>query len=251
MWDVTSIQPLDQHTLVSLIRNRIPAVRIEEFAHQREIEALADGLLRTACRTRSISEVTRLGISQFEQGLRASKSSYFSLARQLGPVFSKIFADSFSPTGRMIERLRQAGFDTAVMAEPNHGPYFAGTGKLRNGYSPVHVDFSPQDSEGWAIAGATAQLAWNLYLQLPGDGGELLLWDKQWQPDDDRYQVDGQYFYDDDVVQGADMLRISVSPGEVLIINSGNFHAVAEARKRLAFGSFISVFPNQRLRLWS
>jgi len=131
------------------------------------------------------------------------------------------------------------------------GNYFAGNGKLRNGYSPIHVDFAPQDSAGWAVAEAGAQLAWNLYLRVPAEGGKLLLWDKYWQPEDDRHQVDDNYFYEDTVVRDARMIRVSVSPGEVIILNSRNFHAVSEARDRLAFGSFISVFEGDRLRLWS
>jgi hypothetical protein len=131
------------------------------------------------------------------------------------------------------------------------GDYFAGNGKLRSGISPVHVDFAPQDSAGWAIARAGVQLAWNFYLRVPAEGGELLLWDKHWQPEDDGYQVDDNYYYDEAVVRDARMLRISVSPGEVIILNSRNFHAVSETRDRLAFGSFISVFEGNQLRLWS
>ena len=251
MWENGNIDVFSSSSLGALIENRIPAVRIEAFADANETDALITELLEHACRTSSIQQVTRLGISQYEQGVRVSKDNYFKLARHLDHEFSQIYARSFSPVQRLIGRLKKKGFDSAIMSEPGMGDYFAGNGKLRNGYSPVHVDFAPQDSASWAIAKARAQLAWNLYLRVPAKGGELLVWDKQWQPADDRHQVDGNYYYDEAVVRDTRMVRLSVSPGEVIIINSRNYHAVSQARDRLAFGSFISVFKGNRLRFWS
>jgi hypothetical protein len=86
---------------------------------------------------------------------------------------------------------------------------------------------------------------------VPERGGELLLWDRRWVPEDDIHMVEDNYYYDDAVVRGARMLTVGVQPGEVIIINSRSYHAVAEAEDRLAFGSFISVFADGRLRLWS
>ena len=251
MWENDNINGLSRSSLVALIESRIPAVRIEAFADAHETDALVTELLEHACRTSSIRQVTRLGISQYEQGVRVSKDNYFNLARRLDPEFAQIYARSFSPVQRLIYQLEKTGFDAGVMSEPGMGDYFAGNGKLRNGYSPIHVDFAQQDSAGWVIAEAGVQLAWNLYLRVPPEGGELLLWDKHWQPEDDRHQVDDNYFYDDAVVRNARMVRVSASPGEVIIINSTNFHAISEARNRLTFGSFISVFDGDRLRLWS
>lgn len=251
MWEDNKIYELSRSSLLALIENRIPAVRIENFADSAEADSLISELLEHACRTSSIEQVTRLGISQYEQGLMVSKENYFLLARQLEKEFSQIFTNSFSPVHRLISTLEECEFDSSVMSEPEFGNYFAGNGKLRNGYSPVHVDYAKQDSDGWSIAEAGVQLAWNLYLRVPDKGGELLLWDKLWEPEDDRYQVSNSYYYDEKVVSGVQKLRASVCPLEVIIINSQNYHAVANAEDRLAFGSFISVFDGNRLRFWS
>ena len=252
MWEDNKIHPIDHSTLCALMENRIPGVRIGNFATTKEADKLLDELSEHACRTNSIKQVTRLGISQYAQGLRVSKENYFTLAKQLNEEFSDIFDQSgFEPVQRLISIFKEIGFDADVMHEPGMGSYFAGTGKLRNGISPIHVDFAAQDSDRWAIAEAKIQLAWNFYLRVPEKGGELLLWDKQWNPEDDIHQVEDNYYYHDEVVQGAKMIRVKVQPGEVIIINSRNFHAVSEVDDRLAFGSFISVFDNNQLRLWS
>ena len=251
MWINKEIPMLDATTLLALISNRIPAVRIDSFASDPEIKSLATALLAHAGRSQSIEQVTRLGISQYEQGLNVSKENYFSLARQFDKEFSGIFSFSFSPVERMIHILRECTFDADIMSESGFGDYFAGTGKMRNGYSPIHADFAAQDSLGWEIVNAHTQLAWNLYLQIPDEGGELLLWDKLWEPEDDIHQVSHSYYYDEAVVRDTEMMRAKVTQGQVLLINSRNFHAVSESNDRLAFGSFISVFEKNQLRLWS
>lgn len=251
MWKDEKIHPFSHAAVLALIENRVPAVRIEDFASDDEVHRLLEVLLEHACRTRSIKQVTRLGISQYQQGLRDSKESYFAQAKQLSEEFSRLFAQSFAPVQRLIGKLDGVGLDAGIMHEPGLGSYFAGNGKLRNGFSPVHVDFAAQDSDGWAVASARAQLAWNLYLRVPGRGGELLLWDKSWMPEDDVHRDGDNYYYRDTVVRGVPMLRTPVRPGEVILINSRNYHAVADAEDRLAFGSFISVFDDGRLRLWS
>jgi hypothetical protein len=251
MWENDSILPLSADSLSRLIENRIPAVKVTHFAKPEEIRSLREALLVHAGRTHSIPQVARLGISQYEQGLRRSRAEYFAMAKSLEPQFAAIYARSFSPVQRLIGKLRAIGCDADVMSEPGMGRYFVGNGKLRNGFSPIHVDFAPQDYSGWGIADAKAQLAWNLYLQVPAEGGALLLWDRLWQPEDDIHQVDDNYFYREQVVQGSRKLRIDVSEGELLIINSRNYHAVEETRDRLAYGAFISVFADTRLRLWS
>ncbi len=78
MWEDTQIHSLSHASLRALIESRIPAVRIDNFATHEEVQQLLAGLLEHACRTSSIKQVTRLGISQYEQGVRASKQAYFA-----------------------------------------------------------------------------------------------------------------------------------------------------------------------------
>lgn len=251
VWRTREPVGLGREALDDLIANRVPAVRIPAFASVDEVAALTRELQDHAIRTRSISQVTRLGISQYQQGLCGSKDEYFATAARVAPEFEGIFARSFDPVDRFLSALRAVGFDAEVAREPGYGRYWAGTGKLRNGFSPIHVDFAPQDCAGWSIADISVQLAWNFYLQVPDRGGELLLWDRQWRPEDDVHMTPDSYWYTADVVAGAARLELGVHAGDVLILNSRNFHAVAESTDRLAFGSFAGVYPDGRVRIWS
>ncbi len=251
MWEEDEIHSLNNCTLNKLLQNKIPAIRIQGFASPSEINAFKDALLIYARKTSSVKQVTRLGISQYQQGVLESKDHYFNLAKEVSNEFAAVYAESFNPLTRFIDLLSQYFPDVGIMHEEGYGDYFAGVGKLRNGLSPIHVDFAPQDSQGWAIGETIHQLAWNFYLDIPSHGGEHLLWEKEWKREDDKYMADGNYYYSSEVVEGARLLTVPVQTGEIVLINSRNFHAIAEANDRLAYGSFISYLNGNKLRLWS
>jgi len=250
-WSTRDVLPFSAESLRGLIANEVPAVRYAAFATPEETAAFGAAMTEHSRRTSSISQVTRLGISQYQQGVKGSREEYFGAAREARAEYAVIFAASFDPLTRFINALSALGFDAGIMQEPGWGPYFAGTGKVRNGVSPIHVDFSPQDSEGWAVGSLDAQLAWNYYINIPRTGGELLLWDKTWYPEHDIHQAEGSFWYHPTVVADADEVRIAVQPGDVVLLNSRNYHAVAESADRLAYGSFIACYDGGRLGLFS
>ena len=250
MWIDNQIRDLTAKNLDLLITSKIPALEIPVFATAHECEQLKQALLSESCRGSSVPEVTRLGISQYQHGVRESKAYYLALAERASTLQSEIFAQSFDPNSRLISIFRGMGRDMDIMQE-NGKTYFAGCGKVRTGVSPIHVDFAPQDSKDWGIGQAEVQLAWNLYLDTGSLPGDLILWDKMWQPEDDKYQVEDNYYYDKRIVSDLPENRFPVTVGSVILINARNFHAVSDAKDRVTFGSFISVFEDGSMRLFS
>jgi hypothetical protein len=251
VWQEERIADFEAQSIAALIANRIPAVRLANFAAPSEINSLSMALRQGMTTYNSVPQVTRLGISQYQHGVKASKAQYFRLAAKARQAQHVAFSSSFDPVSRLIQTFLAVGLDASIMEEPGWGAYFAGSGKLRNGASPIHVDFAPQDSSGWAVGQSCCQLAWNLYLDVPDLGGELIVWDKLWQPEDDIHQVDGNYFYRPAVVDRVRCLSLKANTGEILIINSRNYHAVGDTDDRLAIGSFISVSSSRQLGFWS
>ena len=251
MWKTDAVQPFNRKSLELLKQNRIPAIRIVEFATLSELQSLKAALIENNRRSSSVPQVTRFGISQYEEGIKLSKEEYFDLSADATVEQQRIFTASFDPVQRFLSLLRTLVDDADIMQEPGFGPYYAGNGKMRNGFSPIHVDFAPQDSSGWAIGESQSQLAWNLYIDVPEQGGELLIWEKEWQPADDQFQAKGSYYFDEAVISGYRCLAIKPKPCEVLLLNSRSFHAVAQSDHRFAFGSFIACFVDDSMRLWS
>ena len=242
--------PFGRTAIEQLLRAEVPAVELADFANAEEMRQFLSELRQFQARSQSVKQVVRLGISQYQEGVKGSKRAYFARAAELSAAQQAIFQRSFDPLHRFVEHLRGAGFDAQVMEEPGFGAYYAGVGKSREGESPIHVDFAPQDSPDWEVGKAPAQLSWNLYLNTP-QGGALVIWDKLWNPRDDVHQVADNYYYGREVVAGARRIELPVQEGDLLLLNSRNFHAIASTPNRIAFGSFISFFPDNRLRLWS
>jgi len=249
-WRSDRIKDLSEVSLGGLLEAQIPAVKVSGFCTPAELTSLKLGLFDLSVYSQSVPQVLRIGISQYEEGIRNAKSHYFAEAAKLRPKMEQLFRESFDPVARLCQVLKEHKFNAAILEEPDYGQYHAGVGKRREGVSPIHVDFAPQDSPGWKVGESKAQLAWNLYLSNP-EGGQLLLWDKLWQPEHDVHKVADNYYYGESVVAGSTQMKVDVFETDLIIINSRKYHAVSKASNRLTFGSFISYFNDDSLGLWS
>lgn len=251
MWHTLKSQPLTRANFDLLLSGMIPVISMPNFARPDEMQSLKELLIEKSRRNSSIQQVTRFGISQYHHGLKESKKEYFRLAKLATKEQQQIFAKSFNPLERFMRLLKTVVEFTEILEENGYGRYYAGNGKLRNGYSPIHVDYAPQDSQDWAVGRFPYQLAWNVYLDIPESGGELLIWEKQWQPEDDELMVEDHYYFKETVIENSNLLSIKPQKGELLLINSRNYHAVANSSDRFAFGSFISVSSERSCHFWS
>ena len=249
-WESNSVADFSSQALNLLLAGRVPAVRVTDFCGQAELERLVASLHAITARSQTLGNMVRMGISQYQEGVCGDKAEYFAMAERLQSQQQALYANSFDPVERLCGRLNAVGFNARVLEEPGFGRYYAGVCKKRWGPSSVHVDFSAQDSPGWRVGKARAQLAWNLYLNTP-TGGALQVWDRQWTRCDDVHRSDRSFTYSESVVAGTEHVEIPVMQGDVLLINSRNYHAVADTGPRLTFGSFISLFPERELALWS
>lgn len=251
MWKSFEAQSLSRQNLYRLLNNQIPLIRVPHFGTEAEVTEMASRFLQFADRTNSIKSVTRLGISQYEQGTVGGKDNYFRQVNQAWENLTKVCETTFNPVTKMIDLLRQYFVDVDLLVEEGYGKYFAGVAKLRSGKTPIHSDFPLLGATDWAIANMTAQLSWNFYLRLPHTGGELRIWDRLWQAADDRLLVKGTYYHDEKII--ADIPYVEVKPilGEAIIFNSRNYHTVLTTSNRIAVGSWVSLMPNGSLRLWS
>jgi hypothetical protein len=249
-WETDQVSNFSYEAISQLIEGRVPAVRLQGFSTNSETQNLVDALASFSAYSQSIKQVLRIGLSQYQEGLADSKENYFKKAKELLPRQTDVFHQSFNPVERLCSLLSEIGYNTSIMHEPGFGDYYAGNAKYRTGTTPIHIDYAPQDSAGWAVYSSHAQLSWNLYIKNT-HGGKLQLWDKYWQSDDDLLQHENGFHYRRSVVKNCKMLEIDAIPGELLLINSRKYHAVSESKDRLAFGSFISHFPENHLRFWS
>lgn len=249
-WNSSEVADISAHNITLLLAGEVPAVRIHNFCDPQEVARFRHCLHKISARSQTLDDVRRIGISQYQEGICGSKASYFEAASRFKQEQQSLYQQSFNPVKRMLLYLGAAGFQASVLEEPGWGEYYAGVGKERIGSTPLHIDFSAQDSAAWRVGEARAQLAWNLYLNSP-DGGILRVWDRQWAPAHEVYRSGHSFVFSSAVVQDSLLVEIPVYEGDVVLINSRNYHAVTDTRYRLTFGSFISFFSERELGLWS
>jgi hypothetical protein len=167
-------------------------------------------------------------------------------------VLSRIFESSFDPFQRFAAALQANSPSPVRLAwEDTTGEYFLGVFRNMQGGAPPHIDYAPWEARGWAIAAVAAQLTWNLYLTIPNGGGGTRIYDRAWQPEDERYKLPGSYAYASDVVDCAPACDLQPRLGEVIVFNTRNYHEVfASTSTRMTFGSFFVPATDGELWLW-
>jgi 2OG-Fe(II) oxygenase superfamily len=252
-WRQLSESPLTPSGLAALFSNQIPAIRISEFASLEECESLANIIQhRTMDPYKDVDPpIGRIGITQFECR-DDEKSRYFGCVAQAESIRKAIVSSTFDPLERLVELFRHNGLDLKRAIEPGFGPYFAGAIRRINNCALLHVDLSSSDAQGWEVGRVRSQLAWNLYLRAGQEGGECVVYNRQWCEGDEKFRLRGSYGYDPTITAGVELLSLSPVAGDVVLFNCRNFHEVrSTVGDRITMGSFIGQTIDGRLIAWS
>lgn len=253
-WDNKQEYPLTTESLKMLFEQRIPLIRLKEFATPEECEMLY-------AQTQSLNfdayqdvtpKIERVGITVFEYN-SISKADYFRGAEQATKLRDSITAASFNPLERIMAQFRQCtDANVRIASEPFYGSYYAGLiRKIEHG-THVHIDYAPLEQTEWEVCKIITQLSWTLYLKLsPNNHGKTCISDRRWQPADEQYKLDS-YGYSDTVIADAEMIAFQPCVGDVLLFNTTNFHYVEPMDgQRVGFTSMIGLLPNGEIIFWS
>ncbi|MEU6074510.1 proline hydroxylase [Micromonospora sp. NPDC047074] len=118
----------------------------------------------------------------------------------------------------------------------------------------VHYDDAVREYRGRLLdTEVVAQLAFNIYLRVPPEGGETVLWRRRWQPADEDTRVPGGYGYHESVVDGTQSLTLRPTLGDGLLFDPRNYHTVrpASGGRRISIGCFVGLTDDGLLALWS
>lgn len=216
---------------------------------------------------RGARRVLKLGASQSEYTGK-EPAEYFAGARVHNARRRSLFPSASDPTDIVLTTLQRIWPQGADIARTGEGiEYCLGLARISRG-SFLHFDSAvafdaPKDS-GWdPIDQTTAQVAVNLILDMPpvGSGGELMVWDRQYDTTADRWRK--PHAHHDFLPQVTNGCRVAVAApevGDLLIFNSRNFHQVVPVTRcegdaeRIALTFFVgevSEPPMQRLVAWS
>lgn len=162
-------------------------------------------------------------------------------------------AIDFDLAARVRDRLRHVfgmrRFDVA--AEPDGRRYASSNVRIcHDGVdTPLHNDNIMRDGTGYPVvlANLKHQLSCVICLQESDEGGELSVYRKPWEPEDERHKIPGGLGYDLGVVDGVPVHRFKPQTGDVYLLNPTYYHAIEKVSgaSRITLGFFFGFFDDE------
>ena len=258
-WDVISTDRLTVSLLMDLFSDKIAAIRVPNFISTELCEIAVQGIQSYGIGYYKdvYPKIGKIGITQNEhKGNLSDKEAYFAKVAQADALRKQVFKESGDLLLDIINTIEASWpAKVEIACEEDLGKqYFAGLVRVIN-KALVHFDWAPKDAIGWSVSQITAQLAWNLFLQIGDQGGCTRVYHKQWQAIDEGYHIAGSYAYDAAVVHESEYIEIAPRQGEFVLFNSRNFHEVdanISTRERITLSSFIGLSQvTNELLFWS
>lgn len=156
------------------------------------------------------------------------------------------------PVAVSLARLGSAWGAAVIPATIGGRPAFGGTLREINAGALIHFDdINREFPAGVFDQEVVAQLAFNVWVEVPVSGGGTSVWRHRWEPADERSRE--AYGFGPSTVGGCQ--RVSQVPelGDGLLFNPANFHAVDPnpGERRIAFAFFLGLTTTGQLIAWS
>ncbi|MDR3478465.1 MAG: hypothetical protein P4M14_10595 [Gammaproteobacteria bacterium] len=248
------------NTLNLLFENKIGAIIVDDFLNTQQAQSLLEDIADQP-------EWCEAKVPEIHQHLTAKKTNQLFSSQYM------IAADEISEEGYLelckeyqsvwLRITNHCGFDPILLLfeylKNTYHTSFEVAGKNNLTYSPVvardlsievlpHADFGPFDGKEWAIGEVKKQLAWNIYLTPPGEGGETTVYDYVWDQSD---MLDESSYGIRNFNQPV-KTKFSVKPGMLVLFNSRNFHSIQKSTlPRIAIGGLLGQTEKNTFIAWS
>jgi hypothetical protein len=247
-----------RHAEVSdLAAGRCAAIRIPGFFSpemcEHAMRALEKVDFDSYDTARVYPQVMRWGVGVSDHRAEGSvASSYWPAVADARRRWQELDLD-FDPFAHCREAL-QAAWPHPVRVGSHDGKEMgAGVAREPNDGFQVHFDDAVREFSGNLLdANLVCQFAFNLYLSVPEQGGETVVWRHRWQPADESFRLPHSYGYSVDVVGEAEHIELKPTVGEALLFDPRNFHAVrpSQGSRRVALGFAVGLSDSGELLTW-
>ncbi|MGW5237011.1 2OG-Fe(II)-dependent halogenase WelO5 family protein [Streptomyces nodosus] len=260
---VLTLTELVTGCLDPLLDGNVLAIRIPGFTDPAQALDIARRLAAhpSLSAYRNTPELVRVGESHYETHDVDGSTDRRALAKYLrnaDPLMAQIracCAPSPSPLDVLWRDLDASyGLERARI---DGRPMFAGICRVFPEGTELlpHNDRLSRDAPGLPLGlELDAQLAANIYLQVPEQGGELQLWDLR--PDEEQlaaWSAPGSEYGADRALAPQPSCVLSVTAGDLMLIDSTKLHAVSRQKRgaRIGLSCFLGVRHGHPLVCWS
>lgn len=251
---LTVTELLTKDHLIDLAVGTAGAVRLKEFASPAEcatvVTALRDADFAAFDRTRYLVPTRSIGPTVNHFGPageltgtyweRARAADEFWQARAGHDLRAASLARIAEAWGAPVGSARVAGRDVyrGIVRENTHG-------------APPHWDdLAREFPADFLRPRPLVQLAFNLYLSMPADGGQTRIWPRRWVPEDDEHRVGSCWA---GLPLPGPPLIVEPQAGDALLFDPRNYHEVIEAAAgwRITLSFYLGITADGRLICWS
>jgi len=183
------------------------------------------------------------------------KSNYFLNSKKSNMFLKNIFSDGYSPLKSMRRIISQIFNKQISTASENKMSYSDCVIRIHSQGDSVHLhrDNCNFEMPDYSVSKYKNQLSAILYLQSPECGGELTVYDKQWDRFDERSRQP-DFGYSFDLVN--DITHTSVSPiaGSLVLLNPNFYHKIEYVhgnKSRVSVGFFFAESSKHELSCWT
>ncbi len=264
-WEIKNLRygdDLAMDTLLPLLTsNQIAAIKISDFFNAEELATVVENIKKQGVSWYQNAEFKqgRIGISATGYHSKMDgKALYFSLVPNATDARKEMFVGVSDPLERIADIFGEQ-YRVSVAKESSVGgaEYFSGLIRAMGAESTLHHDWAPNQLPGWDVSQSEEQFALVLYLQMPDKGGELIVYNHPWTPEDEENNKDvvekGPNGFDTKFLSSERPTKITPVSGDLVIFRSRNFHqveAMDSKHSRLTFNTFL-MLKDGKLSLWS
>lgn len=260
---IRDIDRIKKTDVAALLAHDVLALRVTGFVDPGAAYEIAEGLVGHSSLSayRNTSELIRVGESHYETRDPDGTTNEEALRTYLGnaDILMDEIRETCSPHQSPLDKLwsmldEEFGVERARIAGRE---MFAGIGRVFPEGTELlpHNDSLARDAPGVSIgAELDGQLAANVYLRVPAQGGELQLWDIRPSEEDLRaWRAHGSEYGSDRTLLSQPDLEIQIASGDLVLIDATKLHGVARQVRgsRVGLSCFLGVRYGRPMVCWS
>lgn len=184
-----------------------------------------------------------------------SKREYFENVDLTERHINKVFthADPRQKIYMLLSEITKT--DDVIVADEKGKQYSSCVIRIHgNGnFSPLHRDSANFEANQFLVSTLKKQLSCVLYLQKPQQGGQLIIYRKKWNREDEKYRQI-EFGYIEEAVSGARYCKIDPIPGDLVVFNPLFFHKILPVcgeKARISLAMFFAFRDAKNLVVWS
>ena len=254
MWNsiISTSNEIQNKDIKKIINGQNSSIIIKNFYEKENCDKIIQKISNTNIENDS-KKFNHIG--PFLMNYTTRKEKYFQNAKKANIIFKKIFSNVENPVNK-IKLTMSKSFPNYKISETKENELDYASCNIRRhvkGKSvPLHKDNVKYEGIEYKISKINNQLSCILHLQQTEEGGNLLIYKKQWEKKLEKFR-EIEFGYDNILKNDLDVDTIKSEIGDLVILNPNYLHEVTKIQgksDRITLGMFFGI-QNESKKIFS